>query len=373
MGAVIFTLSDWDYSPRMRNWLSWLEDGGYKVKICSYSNLKADCEDSYKIRELPSLPVPRTVGLFIRAIYSLLSTLPIIWWCLWSDLVITSVPPISPILPFCILAGVVNRRLKIVMDWHNLPSSILEFSSKQKSTVFRLFETWIPRFGIFLLGNRFINVAVTKSLADHIRGSGSSNCLVIKDRPLSFTEKASKYGIPSLSIDADARVFKIVTSTSYSPEEPFDDILNALNIIDDASPREIALIVTGKSNNGKEASLKKRYQAMSLKNSRLYQTWLDSREEYEDLLRTCDLGLSLHKSTSGLDFPMKIIDMKSVSLPVCSTLYQETCDNDYVDFTYSDATELAEIIKKHMSKLLPCKKTVDTLWQDEADQLWDYL
>ena len=112
------------------------------------------------------------------------------------------------------------------------------------------------------------------------------------------------------------------SSTSYTPDEDFNVIVDALYLLDQYLWEErkekesgpgVYLIVTGKG------PLKQTFQNIfdecndTFKYVTIETMWLEV-EDYPKLVGSADLGVWLHYSSSGLDLPMKVVDMFAAKL-----------------------------------------------------------
>lgn len=128
----------------------------------------------------------------------------------------------------------------------------------------------------------------------------------------------------------------VITSTSYTPDEDIYMLLNAVEKYDQYKSVELKqangasklnqlpnlrVIITGKGPMLPE--IKQHIAdtlAPKLQHVRIYTAWL-STDDYPLVLGVADIGVSLHMSSSGVDLPMKAVDMFGCGVPVISVLY----------------------------------------------------
>ncbi|KAK2968724.1 hypothetical protein RJ640_005911, partial [Escallonia rubra] len=160
----------------------------------------------------------------------------------------------------------------------------------------------------------------------------------------------------------------IVSSTSWTPDEDFGILLEAAVMYDRrvaASLHEddstgvdilwkelcngkqflyprLLFIITGKG--PEKEKYEEKIRKLNLKRVAFRTMWLSS-EDYPLLLGSADLGVCLHTSSSGLDLPMKVVDMFGCGLPVCAVSY--SCIKELVKvekngLLFSSSSELAD-------------------------------
>lgn len=121
----------------------------------------------------------------------------------------------------------------------------------------------------------------------------------------------------------DGKCQLLVSSTSWTPDEDFSLLIDALSRyskLSNTSHRtlpSLCVVITGKGPQ-KEMYLSeiRRLEADGkLVNVTIKTAWL-SFENYARLLACASLGVSLHTSSSGVDLPMKVVDMFGAGLPV---------------------------------------------------------
>jgi len=219
-----------------------------------------------------------------------------------------------------------------------------------------------------MLKEKFINITVTDSMLRFFKGKKKDlNIHCFPDLPLETKIKWERDKIRKKYFGQKYLEHRIVvSSTSYSKDEDLNLLINALKGITEED--KILCVITGKisqNNQFKEAFQK------NIKNVELKQLWMKDHIDYLKVLSSCDLGISFHKSTSGLDFPMKIIDMISVGIPVCSIFYEEMKNWKKIS-TFSSESELFDIIKT-CSKIENTESYKGPNWEEYSSKLLGLL
>ena len=223
-----------------------------------------------------------------------------------------------PSIPSLLIAFVFAQLFdaKFVIDWHNYGYSIMALQ-KANSLIVRIatiYEKVLARMSD-------ANFTVTKAMMNDVRSWGASNIRVLYDKPHCRFHRLDHAArnefllqiqnqIPSVEKVLNG-VPLLVSATSWTEDEDFSILLDALSICNE-SKMEMVVVITGKGPQ-KEfylAEIKRRaFQHISI-----VTPWLEV-EDYPKLLGSATLGVSLHSSSSGLDLPMKGKTYRFIHLP----------------------------------------------------------
>lgn len=160
---------------------------------------------------------------------------------------------------------------------------------------------------------------------------------------------AQRAELASLAVrDRPGRPAVIVSSTSWTEDEDFSVLLEALTALDAAAVAapsrfpDFLVLVTGKG--PLKAMYEAKMAALPLRRVAIRTLWL-APGDYPLLLGCADLGVCLHFSTSGLDLPMKVVDMFGAGLPVCAINFAclpELVRHDINGLVFNTAAQLAQ-------------------------------
>jgi beta-1,4-mannosyltransferase len=343
--AVVSVLGDIGRSPRMQNHISSLVEKGFQVEVIGYSGsapltaLLHNPQVRFHYLSIPkklnaSSRVGYLLGAMIRVFTQTLSIVYILLVIPKPRFMMIQNPPAIPSLVI-FQAVALFRGVHLVIDWHNFGYSIMAISGVS-STVVKLAEIYEKWFGKYAS----LHITVTKAMKETIqKWPIHGKAVVLYDRPPSSfrifdeSEKNAFLGeidfentelgkcafrdniFASASLKSD-RPALLISSTSWTEDEDFSILLHALELYEAEYTKEypkLVCIVTGKGPMKQEYVA--RIERLGLKQVKIHTAWLDP-EDYPKILACADVGISLHSSSSGLDLPMKVVDMFGVGLPV---------------------------------------------------------
>jgi beta-1,4-mannosyltransferase len=259
------------------------------------------------------------------------------------DLILVQNPPALPSLAVVWLAARL-RGARWMIDWHNLASSMvaLELGAGHRAT--RLMERSEIVLGRRADGHLSVSAALRDTLARRW-GIGPAQVVydrasfVVADRDDAAERERDAFlrrllgelglaAVPgSGASGAGDRPVVVVSPTSWTLDEDHPLLLAALGLCQAAIERERAagvvaprllFLLTG--NGPRRVAFEDALRELRNADVEARTAWL-SYEDYLRLLASADLGLCLHRSSSGLDLPMKIADMAGAGLPVLTLDY----------------------------------------------------
>ncbi|EGV65737.1 mannosyltransferase [Yamadazyma tenuis] len=332
---AIFVLGDLGHSPRMCYHARSFAGLDYQVNLCGYleSELAPDLLDhpGIDIHSIPIIKNSRNLPFILFASQKIVLQIYYLFDLLFefrgTKYIMIQNPPSMPLLLVVIVFIKLFSNSELIIDWHNLNYSILNLRyNNQRHPIVRLlklYEKWLGRFAD-------LNLTVTKSMKQFLVdefGLNSKSIKVLYDRPgdqFSPLERLeySKDEIKSHEIFKHVKNLEeykiLISSTSFTPDEDFNVLLNALKLYDDdaESTQKLLMIVTGKG--PLKNPFLRTVEDLKFSSKVVVQSvWL-LIEDYPLIISVADIAISLHTSSSGLDLPMKILDFFGCGVPVIS-------------------------------------------------------
>lgn len=391
--VCVVVLGDIGRSPRMQYHVKSLVETHYSVDLIGYVESKPledlTCNANIRIHPLNPFPDVNLSGVLKYVFKSIWQALTLLFALLTLSkpkFVLCQNPPAIPTLMiiyvYCLLA-----RSKMIIDWHNYTHTILAINSSKRSNLVKM-----AKFIEFYFGRKAAgNICVTKAMQTDLRDNWGIQATILYDRPpmqfhpISIEEKHELFmhlcntigefvteisdaceewsGVQEVTaftekhtdgsvIYRSNRPALLISSTSWTPDEDFGILMTALDTYDEIAVSEslhyprLICIITGKG------PLKKYYQALLKEKSwqkvTVLTPWLEN-SDYPKLLASGDLGVCLHYSSSGLDLPMKVVDMFGSGLPVCAIRFQciqELLRHGENGFIFETPDELSQTISE---------------------------
>ncbi|KAK2832971.1 hypothetical protein Q5P01_016860 [Channa striata] len=386
-------LGDIGRSPRMQYHARSLSRRGFTVTFLGFMDTKphGDILREEKITIVPIAEVkgvqvgPKILTYVTKVVLQSLQLLHVLLRMELQSHILMQNPPGLPSIAVAWLVCVL-RGTKFIIDWHNYGYTIMALSHGQRHPVVRLAKRYEHFFGPLATHN----LCVTNAMKDDLQKNWGIRATTLYDRPASifretpvklrhelFMRLANSYPEFQYTGSEDATVERtifsvrdcaddtvtlragrpalLISSTSWTEDEDFSILLKALEdyqgfIKGGASLPSLVCVITGKG--PQKEHYRRLIDSLHLEHVKICTPWLEA-EDYPVLLGSADLGVCLHKSSSGLDLPMKVVDMFGCCLPVCAIHFSclhELVKHEENGLIFRDSEELAEQLKSLLSE-----------------------
>ena len=405
--AAVLVVGDLNRSPRMLNHCLALTEAFpniNEISLIGYNggDIRSDIANNPKIKQyyirkginkfLSKLP--RFLFILAALIKIILQTLSLTWILFripkFKFLILQNPPGIPSMLICWIICRL--RGAKFIIDWHNYGYTILKVNNRPNFLV-----NLACKYEKYLGKKSDLNFCVSQAEKRDLKKEFNIDAICLPDRPvkglfkflneLEANDLYKNYPNELYSLidthlpeNKNLKPIVMISSTSWTPDEDFSMLLDAFikteemikesiedktqkniyNITEDKI-KKILFLITGRG--PMRDKFMDKVSEANLKYFDVKSIWLES-DDYPKLLSLVDLGISLHYSSSGIDLPMKVVDMFSGCLPVASVYYEtinELVKENENGFLFKNSKDLGKILKNviiELSATGKCEKII---------------
>jgi len=293
----------------------------------------------------------------------------------WTAVVVQN-PPGFPALLILALAG--RRGARRILDWHNFGASLLPLRRPRWRRAAR-FYGWCEWRAAGMADEHW---AVSSALAGNLPGI---RAVVVHDRPSRiFRAAAARPAADRLAwwrrvlphTPPPGAPCWVVAPSSWGPDEDAHAMLRVAdwwrnNSASWGDAQQIAIIATGKG--PLQADFARAAAASAGGPVMLRTAWVPAAE-YPALLAQADAGLCLHRSSSGVDLPMKLADFRGAGRkalvldygPVLAEVFRPRTDG----WIFRNDAELAAALRM-LALTPPGERTAFSAAEDTWETEWD--
>ena len=389
--VAVLVVGDLNRSPRMLNHCISLTDSFpqiNEVSLIGYNggDIRSDISTNKKIKQYYIRQginkflrkLPKFLFIFV-ALIKIITQIFSLSWILFRipkfRFLILQNPPGIPSMLICWIICKI-RGSKFIIDWHNYGYTILKVNNRPKFLV-----NLACRYEKYFGKKSDVNFCVSQAEKRDLKKEFGIDAVCLPDRPVKglfkflneseANELYKKYPNELSSLidchlpeKKDNKPIVMISSTSWTPDEDFSILLDSfikteemilesiedkgqknLMNVDKEKIKKVLFLITGRG--PLRDSFMKKVSEAKLKYFDVKSIWLES-DDYPKLLSLVDLGISLHYSSSGIDLPMKVVDMFSGCLPVASIYYDtivELVEENKNGFLFKNDKELCKILK----------------------------
>ncbi|KAJ0001099.1 hypothetical protein NQD34_006119 [Periophthalmus magnuspinnatus] len=399
--ACVLVLGDIGRSPRMQYHALSLSRRGFDVTFVGFLESKPHPDllhqENIKIRAVSDVRGIRVGPKLLTYVSKVVAqSFELLFVLVSMDLqsfILMQNPPGLPAIAVAWFVGLI-RGSQFIIDWHNYGYSIMALTLGETHPIVQVAKWYEHVFGRLASHN----LCVTNAMREDLQTNWGIRALTLYDRPASaFRETPVRqrhrlfmklgethvafrhspsagetkdveqtpftvYDLNKESVDLKPkRPALLISSTSWTEDEDFSVLLKALEEYEamvqrGASLPPLVCVITGKG--PQKQFYRSVIDSLCLQHVQICTPWLEA-EDYPVLLGCADLGVCLHVSSSGLDLPMKVVDMFGCCLPVCAVHFNclhELVKHDVNGLIFKDSHELAEQLQSLLLDFPPAQE-----------------